>query len=57
MACGEQAVAGSRLATDQHGRLAPCRCLVVQESPDLLAQRRDRRTLPQEVSKLGHGPI
>jgi hypothetical protein len=30
---------------------------VVQEPPHLLAQRRDRRTLTEEVGKLGHGPI
>ena len=54
---GKQALAGPRLATDQHRGLPPCRRLVVQEPPHLLAQRRDRRTLPEEVSKLSHGPI
>ena len=53
----KQALAGPRLATNQHGGLPPGWCLVVQEPPHLFAQRRDSRTLPEEVGKLGHGPI
>jgi hypothetical protein len=53
----EQALAGARFAANQHGGLPPCRRLVVQESPDLLTQRRDSRALPEEVSKQGHGLI
>ena len=53
----EQAFAGPGLATNQHGGLPPCRRLVAQEPPHLLAQRHNRRTFPEEVGKLGHGPI
>jgi hypothetical protein len=54
---GQQALACSRLATDQHWGLPPCWRLVAQEPPHLLAQRRDGRTLAEEVGKLSHGPI